>query len=166
MVFPEEYVCEGVVEIRRTRLSKKPRHPVKPTRLYHGTAAAFGFDVEKEGLKTTGFAQSDALMKSSFSEKGYVYFFDDLTAAKLFACGTSQKIGLGSMGKVFVVNFDDVKAEPDPLLPRGSWRVKGNVPADILTPVPVDCKQEKVKMFGSMKSLWDMNKLIGEIRGS
>lgn len=151
--------------MRRTRLSKKSNHPTRPTRLYHGTARAFGFGAEKQGLKMTGFAQSDELMKSSFSEKGYVYFFDDLTAAKLFACGTAQKIGLGSMGEVFVVNYDDVKAERDPLLPHGSWRVKGNIPADKLTPVIVDCKKEKVRMFGSVRSLWDANKLVSELRG-
>lgn len=151
--------------MKRTRLAKKSNKSSKPTRLYHGTARAFGFDVEKQGLKPTGFAQSDELMKSKFSEKGYIYFFDEPTPAKLFACGTSQKIGLGSKGEVFVVDFDAVKAEPDPLLPHGSWRVKGNVPADKLTSIVVDCKKEKVKMFGAVKSMWDMNKLIKEIRG-
>jgi hypothetical protein len=115
-----------------------------PKKVYHGTAKALGYRVEKEGLNPEGNIPKEFLKvfskeelqtfsgKSPQSEKGYVYFFSDLERARNFGCGSSWKTGFPkAVAETFAINTSAVKVENDPLL-LDSWRHRGIIPADKL----------------------------------
>jgi hypothetical protein len=119
-------------------------------KLYHGTARALGAAIEIEGLNPKGaFADLPKEFrptnrgKSSYSEEGYVYFFDDINRARHFACGSAFKVGFSMHGEIFEIDSDEVSVEKDPLFPAGSFRVKGAVPREKLKVVEkeVDCEK-------------------------
>lgn len=126
-----------------------------PKKLYHGTAKALGIMTEMEGLNPEPFENLPEELrppaKSKYSEEGYVYFFDDLRLAKEFACGSAFKIGFGLFGEIFEIDSDEVEVEPDPLLPRGSWRHKGKISKDKIRIAikKLDCEKE-----GLGKNYW------------
>lgn len=115
------------------------------SRLYHGTARALGLVIEREGLSPAGCdAVGEPYRKSCYSAPGYVYFTDSLESAELFACGTAKKVGIGFMGQIFAVDFEEGEVESDPLLPSGSWRFRGSIPPERLESVRiVDCRRSK-----------------------
>jgi len=115
-------------------------------KLWHGTSRALGLCIEREGLKSAGCAiVPEELRKSCYSEPGYTYFTDDMDMAKLFACGTAEKVGIGKTGQIFEIVANGVKVEKDPLLPLSSFRHKGDIPPDKIKSVAViDCK-ERIK---------------------
>lgn len=112
------------------------------TKLWHGTARALGVFIEKQGLKSAGCAiVPEEFRKSCISEPEYIYFYDDKFLARHFACGTTKKVGLGKLGQIFEIDTKEVKVEPDPLLPRGSFRHKGDISPDKVKSVEVfECK--------------------------
>lgn len=106
--------------------------------MFHGTSRALGLSIERQGLKASGCsAVSEEFRKSCYSEPNYIYFTDDMEMAKLFACGTTKKVGIGNYGQIFEIDTKEVKVETDTLLPRGSFRHKGDVPASKLKSIKI-----------------------------
>lgn len=117
------------------------------TKLYHGTARALGVFIEKEGLKPEGCAiVPEEKRKSCYSEPDYIYFTDNIEYAKFFACGVAKQVGIGNQGQIFEIDTNEISVEKDPLLPKHSFRVKGEIPIEkIKTTKIFKCSKEVIK---------------------